>query len=102
MFPRENKNNAYAKFQRANKEYYHGIFDGSLWDLHYFDPWNLKLSFDQKIILIKRTGYYLRVTPWPILKETKVWPENIQGIEENKTLGGIFFYQQKVKVIVTQ
>ena len=29
MVPRENKNNAYAKFWRANKEYY-GVFESGL------------------------------------------------------------------------
>ena len=31
MVPRENKNNAYAKFWRENKEYY-GIFESGLFD----------------------------------------------------------------------
>ena len=30
MVPRENENNAYAKFWRTNKEY-HGIFDSGLY-----------------------------------------------------------------------
>ena len=33
MVPRENKNNAYAKFWRTNKEYY-GIFESGLYNLH--------------------------------------------------------------------
>ena len=37
MVPRENKNNAYAKFWRANKEYY-GIFESGLFG-------NFTLSF---------------------------------------------------------
>ena len=32
MAPRENKNNAYAKFWRTNKEYY-GIFESGLFEL---------------------------------------------------------------------
>ena len=35
MVPRENKNNAYAKFWRTNKEYY-GIFESGLLHLVLF------------------------------------------------------------------
>ena len=37
MVPRENKNNAYAKFWRAKKEYY-GIFESDLW------PWKATMG----------------------------------------------------------
>ena len=46
MVPRENKNNAYAKFWRANKEYY-GIFESGLYHHHNYHSFYLIPFADQ-------------------------------------------------------
>ena len=58
MVPRENKNNAYAKFGGTNKQYY-GIFRNGLYDVSF------TLIKSKKIIRLLSLEALLQVKPLP-------------------------------------
>ena len=80
MVPRQNKNNAYAKFWRTNKDYY-GIFESGL---SYDPPINFcGLSLDKTDHVIQNLTMVIRGYPPSDFISTKEKPRNEQTFKLN-------------------